>query len=341
MKKFIPFIVAAVILIGGIGTGAFFVIRSNRTHFNDDYVNGNTAGNLYNYGRFCEHNGVVYFANPSDGNRLYSMDARGGNLKKLSSDRVSFINADDHYIYYVRSNSGSIDLFTSSNFNANSLCRVDLDGSNTLVLDPDPALYASLVGDYIYYLHYEEAEGSTLYRVKIDGSGKMQIDPSAIYPCSTLGQYIYYNGVANNHYLWRLDTASGAQGLLNSGNCWMPTVVNETTAYYLDPSNNYVITRLNLATEERKVLSYDRVDWYNIYGSYIYFQTSEAERPALCRMRTDGEEYEVIAEGLYKNICTTTYYVYFSEYYSGDVYRIDANTSGAVPELFDPGILQK
>ena len=342
MKKAIPIIVLIVIVLAAVG-GGLYLRHSNRTRFNDSYVNGNTAGNLYNEGLFCEYEGIVYFANPSDGGRLYSMDARGGNLKKLSSDVVSFINVDANYIYYVRNNPGNADIFSFSNFNTNSLVRVDHNGNNVLVLDTEPALYASLVGNYIYYLHYTESTGSVLCKVKIDGSDQTQISDVPTYTCSTLGQYIYYNGMENNHYIWRLNTASDTEGLLYSGNCWMPIVVNETTAYFLDLDRKYALTRVNLATGEKTLLASDQVDWYNINGSYIYFQRrGDSEHPAaLCRMRTDGEEYEVIAEGLYRNICATTYYMYFSEYYSHDIYRVNANTAGAAPELFDPGTATK
>ena len=76
----------------------------NRTKMNSGYVNGNSAGNLYNGGLFCESNGTVFFSNPSDNHRLYSMNPDGSDMKKLSDDTVSYINADDHYVYYVRNN---------------------------------------------------------------------------------------------------------------------------------------------------------------------------------------------------------------------------------------------
>ena len=71
---------------------------------NSGYVNGNSAGNLYNGGLFCESNGTVFFSNPSDNHRLYSMNPDGSDMKKLSDDTVSYIYADDHYVYYVRNN---------------------------------------------------------------------------------------------------------------------------------------------------------------------------------------------------------------------------------------------
>ena len=71
-----------------IGTIIYYGIGSAtpKTQMNKGYVNGNTAGNLYNGGLFCESDGTIFFSNPSDGGKLYSMDSNGQNLKKLSND---------------------------------------------------------------------------------------------------------------------------------------------------------------------------------------------------------------------------------------------------------------
>ena len=73
MKKKISIIIAVIVVIALIAAAVIFHYLSNRTHFNEGYVNSNTAGNLYNGGLFCEYDGTVYFSNPSDGGKLYSM----------------------------------------------------------------------------------------------------------------------------------------------------------------------------------------------------------------------------------------------------------------------------
>ena len=118
----------------------------NRTKMNSGYVNGNSAGNLYNGGLFCESNGTVFFSNPSDNHRLYSMNPDGSDMKKLSDDTVSYINADDHYVYYVRNNKSEDTNFSFLNFGTNSLCRINRDGGRVTILDDDPSLYAGLYG---------------------------------------------------------------------------------------------------------------------------------------------------------------------------------------------------
>ena len=49
-----------------------------------------------------EKDGIVYFANPADNYCLYSMNPDGTNIKKLEDQSVSYINVDDHYIYYCK-----------------------------------------------------------------------------------------------------------------------------------------------------------------------------------------------------------------------------------------------
>ena len=58
MKKKISIIIAVIVIIALIAAAAIFHYLSNRTHFNEGYVNGNTAGNLYNGGLFCEYDGT-------------------------------------------------------------------------------------------------------------------------------------------------------------------------------------------------------------------------------------------------------------------------------------------
>ena len=95
MKKLLYFI--PVLCVLALGITVFFNLKSKETIYNTYYVNGNTAGNLYNAGMFCENNGVVFFANPDDHNALYAMDIDGSNLKKLSNDSATYAAAQAAY----------------------------------------------------------------------------------------------------------------------------------------------------------------------------------------------------------------------------------------------------
>lgn len=338
MKKFIPILIAAIVVILGIGIGVFFYL-SEKTRFNEGYVNGNTAGNLYNEGLYCEYGDTIYFSNPDDGGKLYSMDLYGGNLTRLCDDVVSYINADENYLYYVRDNPGTGNgALSFLSISTNGLCRIDRDGAadSILILDSDPCICAALSGNYVYYVHYTSEEGSSVYKVKIDGSDRGQVDANPHYTCSVNGQYMYYNGMDNEHYIWRLNTEDDASGMLYGGNCWMPIVTDDSNAYFMDCDSNYAIACVDFTTGEKTLLAKDRVDWYNVYGNYIYFQRNDAENPALCRMRTDGSGYEELASGNYMNINVTSSYVYFKDFVTEQTLRI-STAAGGEPELFAPG----
>ena len=107
---------------------------ASKTIMNTGYVNGNTGSNLYNNGLFCEHGDTLFFSNPDDGLRLYSMNRDGSDLKRLSDDRVTSINADDHYVYYCRSNAHDQSQFSFLHVDTNSLCRLTQKNGKLLVL---------------------------------------------------------------------------------------------------------------------------------------------------------------------------------------------------------------
>lgn len=327
MKKKLPIIITSLIVLAFIAILSYRYF-SSKTVFNEGFVNGNTAGNLYNSGLYCEYNGTIYFANPGDSGRLYSMDVNGTHVKKICNDIVSYINADDNYIYYVRNNIGASSDGSIFNFNTNALCRLNKKDGEVLILDDEPSLYASLVGNYIYYIHYDETEASTLYRVKIDGSEQKQISKTPYFTCSTNGQYIYYNGIEGDHNVYEYNTSTGSQSLIYTGNCWMPVRV-DNEIYFMDCDDDYKLAKVNLSTGDKTTLTQDRIDCFNIYGSYIYYQDNTTSH--LNRVRTDGTDNQELFSGIYTKIHATSYYLYFTDFMNGRTYR----TSLQNPSTFE------
>ncbi len=324
----IPLVILIIILIWYLCT---------RVRFNDDYVNGNTAGNLYNQGLFCESNGTVFFANPDDDNKLYSMNPDGSNLKKLCNDTVSFINADSHYIYYVRNNDASNHEYPLFAVDTNSLCRISRKGGDVTVLDKAPCIYATLVGNYIYYLHYSKDDATTLYSIKIDGTEKQKVSDIPIYTCSTLGQYIYYHGIEEDSKIYRLDTATGQSSVVYDCKAYKPIVVDENNIYYLDPDQNNCLIHTSTEWQNPTIVTTDSIDHYNIYGSYIYYQRYDKDVSAFCRIKNDGSDFLIIAEGNYKNINITSEYIFFQDFKTNVVYQSSLNNPSDY-RIFNPGI---
>ena len=336
MKK----IIIGILVIALIGGGVFLSTKLSNpeTKMNSGYVNGNTAGNLYNGGFFCEYNGVIFFSNPSDGGKLYSMDSNGKNLKKLTDDVATYINADENYVYYVRNNAGESLDFNFVAFHRNALVRVNHDGKNLVILDTEPCLYASLVGNYIYYIHYDQLEASTLYKVRIDGEEQQQVMSESVFTCNADGQFFYYNGMSSDGSIHRYDTVSDTSTVVYAGNCFQPIVKDGVDVYYIDGDTDCSIVHTNMNFDNPTFITRDSVDAYNVHGSYIYYQRFDKEGSALCMIKNDGTEQMVIQEGDFCDIHVTSYYVFFREYHSGEMYCF-ARSNPYEIEHFRPGTL--
>ena len=334
MKKIIIGIIVVALIAGG-----FFLsskLNNTETKMNSGYVNGNTAGNLYNGGFFCEYNGVIFFSNPSDGGKLYSMDSNGNNLKKLTDDVATYINADENYVYYIRNNTGESLNFNFVAFHRNALVRVNHDGKNLVILDTEPCLYASLIGNYIYYIHYDQKEASTLYKVRIDGEEQQQVMSEAVFTCNADGQFFYYNGMSADGSIHRYDTVSDTSTIVYTGNSFQPIVKDGVDVYYIDGDTDCSIVHTNMNFDNPTFITTDSVDAYNVHGSYIYYQRFDKDGSALCMIKNDGTEFEVLREGDYCDIHVTSYYVFFRDFHTQEMYYFQ-RTNPYVIEPFDPG----
>lgn len=314
-----------------------FLLLPEKIIYNDGYVNGNTAGNLYNGGMFCEHNGTIFFANPSDGNRLYSMDSNGENLKKLSNDVANYINVDDHYVYYVRNNVGDNIDYGFFSFYRNALCRLPRDGGTATILDTDPCNFATLIGNYIYYLHYDKEEASTLYKIKIDGTDRQQVRKEAFFTCCAQGQYFYYNGINTSGSIFKFDTATDTSSVIYEGNCYKPTVDESgTDIYFIDGNQNTALVHTNTSFNETTIVTKDQIDFYNVYGDYIFYQKYDGENSGLCMIKKDGTGYMMIKKGTFKEINVTKDLVFFRDARTNKAYYIMKSMPDNVIS-FNPG----
>lgn len=321
-KILILFLVVAVVLVSVSLLSAYL----KRLPKNPPETVGNTAGNINNNGIFCEADGKIYFSNAYDNGCLYVMNADGGNLQKLSSSSASLINSGGDYLYYYQK---SVDGNKGLGYvrSVSGLCRMRNDGSRITGMNRSVIFSMQLVGNSIYYLSSDE-NGPLFYKTSTDGKEEVLLANYSINPACVSDGLIYYNGTLDNHYLYALNTQSDTAEEIWRGNLWYP-IIEGNYVYYLDVANNYRLCRYDRATDVIEVLTEDRVDCYNLGGGYIYYQKNSEAAPALMRMRYDGSEPEVIAEGNYTNINLTSEYVYFQSFASPvPMYRTP--TAGAV-----------
>lgn len=284
----------------------------NRIPDNPAGTEGNTTGNLYNDGLFCESDGRIYFANAYDGGSLYSMNLDESDVKKLHSGSSKYINAGGNYLYYWQAaeNTGKAGLGYIRGIKG--LYRVKKDGNRVNGLTRNAAGYVKLLDNTLYYQHDDEA-GVTLHRIGTNKKGDAVLADKNICPLATYQNKIYYSGFEKDHNLYAIDISTGMSSVVLQANMCYPTV-QDGYVYYMDLDLNYSLCRVDLANIEAgaTVLTQDRVDTYNVYEHYIFYQRNSETEPALIRMYIDGSEPEVVAEGNYTNINCTSNYTYFN-----------------------------
>lgn len=308
-KNILVIIITIVILIAILAA----VILTGRIPMNDDSAVGNTPGNLNNGGYFCEADGRVYFANAYDNYALYSMNPDGTDLVKFNDGAVSSINAAGKYLYYAQVSGGSVSGGTGKTVRISGIYRSNLKGKSVVSLDRCDIVSMQLCGNYLYYEKYDKQIGTSLDKVRIDKKEKQTVAKGIINPNCFVDGRIYYNGTEEDHYLHALDVSTDRSSVVWQGNIWNPIVQNGYV-YYMDVAENYRLCRYNLSNNVVEVLTNERIDMFNVYDNYIYYQVSSSDSPALKRMMTDGSAQETIREGVYQNINITSEYVYFNAF---------------------------
>lgn len=308
-KKNILLIIIIILILAVAGIIAFL---PNKIPSNPSNTIGNTAGNLNNKGLFCEDEGIIYFSNSYADGALYKMDVDTSNIKRISDAKIQFICAGGKYLYYYQTGtSGASGL--GSVRSMSGLYRAPKSGGSATCINKDPIAALNLVGDYLYYQHYDVKTNTTFYRSKTDKSDTKKITDYLVNPASVENGLIYYNGMEKDHYLYSYNTQSGSSQVLWEHDIWNPIYQNGTI-FFMDVHNNYALCKYDLTTQEVTVLTTDRIDSFNVLNGIIFYQVSSEDSPALMRMNTDGSNVELIAEGVYENINLTSQYAFFTEY---------------------------
>lgn len=309
--------IKVILIIAGIlaAFAGLFIINFflNRIPENPSGTVGNTAGNLYNGGYFCEDSeGRVFFSNSYDNGALYVMNADETEVEKLSASTVKSINAGGDYLYYYMSDSSAS---TGLGFvrRVIGVYRSDKDGGDLETLSRDPAATLLLVDNHLYVQSIPDSGGIHLLKISIDGEKETVLSEEKIYPASAYNGRIYYNDNANSHFLYQMDTYTDATSVVVKYNMWNP-VRQGDYVYFMDILEDYRLCRYSLSEDKIEVLTTDRVDTFNVTSDYVYYQKSSDTQPGLMRISLDGSEEIMLAEGIFNNINTTSRYVYFQEF---------------------------
>ena len=335
-RKIIGISITAAVLIA-IVTAIVITTISGQFRYNEDGAVGNTTGNLYNGGLFCEYEGYIYFANPQDENKLYRMKSDGSEIEKIYNDTVSYIQVMNDYIYYARRNDiGEDTIFRNMMY---GIYRIEIGDNRPHEVYRGIVENMVICGNYIYFTAYDDTNFIQLKSVKVDGEELKVISDLDYKPIAVEGDTYYFPNVENNNNLMYIKAGSSTIHTSSEGSFYMPTFT-EGFLYYIDLDNDMKLTRVSLKSNETKVLDEGRCINFNISEEQkiIYYQIENEDEHMLCRMSMKGENKQIIAEGNYSNVHITEKYTYYYKIISADskeLYRADNSGNTSQKITFD------
>ena len=334
-QKLIPIIGILLVLVG-IAIVALIFTRNEKVPPNPEYTVGNTAGNLNNKGYFCEANGIVYFANPNDGHHLYSMDPLAQDFNLIKDVPVSYISSAGNYLYFYYDDRGDAK-FMGVAGNMRGVYRLISTGKGALnCLERTTSGIVNLIGNKVYYQHYDNEEGMTLYSATTDGREVVQVAKEIINPSCVINGNIYYPDQKNMFYVNVLYPSSGGIDLYMKERMYNPAPVGDCI-YYMNVADDYKLYKYSMSESTITKLTNDRVDAFNVYDNYIFYQKNGKDA-ALIRMQTDGSNPEIISEGQYTDINCTSTYTYFRPFDDEELFYMTPTLSAAYVTRFEPPI---
>ncbi len=335
-------ILAIATLLAFLGVTAY---SSGRTYSNKENEIGNTLGNIYNGGLFCEQNEKIFFRNDTAGGKLYAMDASCTVFNKIYDDKAAFINADENYLYYVKANdTGENQKDNVLMFNNTGIFRIDRTGRHFKAISGNPASYLMLYGNFLYFQRYDVTNGTSLYRSLIDGTKGRLLYEDAVIPAGVINNTVYYTGNTLDRNINGLDLSSYTSNAKYKVEAKYPIFIGDYIYYInLDDKNN--IYRMNLDGTNVQPVIKDYVSTYNITknGQYLIYQVADGKKNRICRYNLQTLEDETLMKGDYKQIHVTENYIFFKDADNTKTYvirsdgRADINTF-TPPDLDAPPV---
>ena len=313
VKKIIAAVLVCLVIIAGV---VLTIMGRNAKRIPENPVGtiGNTSGNLYNGGLFCESGGYVYFSNPYDASALYSMRPDETEMKKLSPTQVSSINADGTFLYYYQSGSGGnagLGFLVSTS----GIYRLRKNNpKDVYCLDRALGKYVIMADNTVYYTNADKEKGVSLNGIGIDGENKETLLELDILPVSVQNSIFYYINNEDNLHLMAYDLKAKSSRQVTLEDIYMP-IIEGSIVYGIDIHDDYSLVKFDISSGEKTLLDSDRTDMINLAQDYIYYQTS-GKTPQLKRIRRDGSDMAVVKDGAHSNINATSAYVYFTEFNS-------------------------
>ncbi len=315
MNKRLIAIFAAIMVIAAVIGSVVLAKYLSQIPENPSDTIGNTSGNLNNRGLFCEHDGSIYFSNLTDHNYLYRMNSDCTGAELVAEVPVAYINAAGDYIYFYFDDPGGTK-FMGVAGRMSGIFRIKKGEKDFVCLDKCTSGVLNLIGNTLYYEHYDNTDGMQLYHSSLDGKDKGLAVDEIINPACVVNGDIYY--CEQDSMKLKLYRPGDSSGRVYMDYAVYNPVVDGSDLYFMNMNDNYCLYRYSLSSGDLTKITNERVDTFNVYGSVIFYQRNRD--PALIRVNTDGTNATIVAVGNFENINCTSTYTFFSPFKENEIY---------------------
>ncbi len=338
MAKLITRVILTLTILTVVAAAGIYYYNLDRTYYNSDDEIGNTAGNIYNGGLFCQQDDMIYFSNINAGGKLFVTTDTLSSFQQVSRDKAVYINADDDYIYYIQSSSTKENTKNNlMNYYNTGAYRINHNGTNLMAFTADPSAYLTLKGNYVYLQKYNVDYGLCLYRYKIDNTEERLLFKDAVIPTKAEGDHLYFSGNSKALNIHSMDLRSYTSHPMLEGSYLYP-IFFENYIYYIDTNDNNHLYRMNQDGSEPTKLVSQHCSTYNITssGKYLYYQVDNKKTKGIHRLNLATMKDELMLSGEYQQINVTKEYVFFQDIEGANTYYAIADGDALVNHFQAP-----
>lgn len=291
-------------------------------------------------------NGKVWFANKSDGGKLYMIPttANNGTAIKIYDYKVSDLEVDGTILYFTRE-------LTLSNLNPDlAIYSINLTGVNSELNNDSAALkritvskgkYLTVLNDYLFFVNVDKVTGALfgdgVYKASLSGQGLAEdvltllsgsskvidAEDNPIYALTSDGTYLYYFR-ANNKHLYRYNLSTDQETDLMAG--FVPTEPEKVITtfyaktqtvgndvYYINMRDGGKLYRYNIVTDADNRITSDEVADFAVRDGYLYYSTIRLRTNFdFYRMNLTTGENELLSNGKCVNYTFDDTYIYYN-----------------------------
>ncbi len=205
-------------------------------------------------------------------------------------------------------------IYYSERMDGRALYKADLDGKNKIKLSDVPARDINVVGDTVYYIHYDRF---VIHSVKTDGSDPKELILTMAKGMLVFGDRLYYINWGDDCKIYsaKLD---GSDVKVELDVCAAEISLYGPWLYYSEHNNGDVLARIRLDGEEQSMFDEQASLFINNAGGYTYYVNWNDEGK-LYRYAQNGQELPTpITESKVGYVNIYGDYIYYIDWVNGE-----------------------